>query len=73
MSWQKCMSFLKCSILATETAIHFRLYPHKDKRQTMISNKQNFDNEALKVGFILLKTKSVGKFKLKIKLAETKI
>ena len=38
----------------------------------MISNKQNVENEASKVGFTLLEIKPIEKFKLKIKLAETK-
>ena len=32
----------------------------------MISNKQNFENEAFKVDFVLLKIKIIEKFKLKI-------
>ena len=45
---------------ATEKDTHFKLYHHKNKMR--ISNKQNFENEAFKVGFVLLK----------IKLTETK-
>ena len=43
------------------------------KVRAMISNKQNVENEAFKVGFTLLKIKLIEKFKLKIKLTETKI
>ena len=39
----------------------------------MISNKQNFENEAFEVGFVLLKIKIVENFKLKTKLTETKV
>ena len=39
----------------------------------MISNEQNFDNEALKVGFVLPKITIIENFKLKIKITETKI
>ena len=38
----------------------------------MISNKQNVENEAFKVGVTLLKVKLIGKFKLKNKLTEKK-
>ena len=39
----------------------------------MISNKQNFENEAFNVGFTLLEIKMIEKFQLKIKLTATKI
>ena len=39
----------------------------------MISNKQNVENEAFKVSFVLLNIKIIEKFKLNIKLIETKI
>ena len=39
----------------------------------MMSNNQNFENEAFKVGFVLLKIKIIEKFKLKINFIETKI
>ena len=39
----------------------------------MISHKQNFENEAFTVGFVLQKIKIIEKFKLKIILTETKI
>ena len=32
MSWQKCMSFSKCSNLETKNVIHFKLCYPKDKR-----------------------------------------
>ena len=64
------MSFLKCSTLHISNFITtiFR----KIKSQTMISNKQNLENEPFKVGFVLLKIIIIEKFKLKIKLTETK-
>ena len=43
------------------------------KGGTMISNKQNFEKEAFKVGSMLLKIKIVENLKVKIKLTETKI
>ena len=43
------------------------------KGRTMISNKQNVENEAFKVGFTLLKIKLIEKFKIKMKLIERKI
>ena len=43
----------------------------KIQGQIMISNKQNFENEASKVGFVLLK-KITEKLKVKIKLIDTK-
>ena len=39
----------------------------------MIPIKQHFENEALKVGFVLLKIKVIKQFKLKMKFTETKI
>ena len=39
----------------------------------MISNKEDFENEAFTVGFTLMKIKLIERFTLKIKLAETKI
>ena len=39
----------------------------------MISNQQDVENEAFKMGFTLLKIKLIEKFKLKIKLTATKI
>ena len=41
--------------------------------RTMISNKQNVEKETFKWMFTLLKIKLIEKFKLKIKLIETKI
>ena len=49
------LSFLICSILATDKVTHLKLYHDKDKSQTVISNKQHFENEAFKVGFVLLR------------------
>ena len=43
------------------------------KGRTMISCKQNFENEAFKMGFTLLKIKLTEKFKLKVKLTVTKV
>ena len=43
----------------------------KIKVQTMVFNKQNFEYEAFKAGFVLLKIKITEKFKLKTKLIET--
>ena len=39
----------------------------------MISNKQNFKIEAIKVGFVLVKIKMIEKFKLKINLLGQKL
>ena len=39
----------------------------------MISDEQNFENEAFKMGFVIPKIRIKEKFKLKIKLTETKI
>ena len=44
----------------------------KIKGQTIISSKQNLDNEAFKVDFVLLETKIIENFKLKIKLLNLK-
>ena len=49
MSQRKCMSFLKCSVLGTEKVTHFNFITTKIEGQPMISNKQNFENEAFKV------------------------
>ena len=51
----------------------FRLSYQEVKGRTVISSKQNVENEAFEVGFTLLKIKLIEKFKLKIKLTETKI
>ena len=68
------MSFFKCSNLATEKVIHTSNFiTTKMKVQTLISNKQNSENESFKVGFVLLKIQVIEKFKLEIKLTETKI
>ena len=39
----------------------------------MISNKQKVENGTFKVGFALLRIKLIKKFRVKIKLTETKI
>ena len=67
------MSFSKCSNLEAKNVTHFRLCIIEIRGPTMISNKQNIENEAFKVGFRPLKIKLIEKFKLKIKLTETKI
>ena len=51
MSWQKCMSFSKCSKLEDKKDIHFKLCKHI-KARTIISDKQNFENKALEMGFM---------------------
>ena len=58
------MSFSKCSISVTEKVTHFRLYPHIGKRSNYVTDKQNFENEAFEVGFVLLKIKIIEKFEL---------
>ena len=70
MSRQKSMSFSKCSNLEDKNARYFKLFYQSDK--SLISNKQNVKNEAFKVAFTRLKIKLIEKFKLKIKLTETK-
>ena len=47
------MSFLKCSISATEKLHTSSFITTRIKGQTMIPNKQNFEHKALKVGFVL--------------------
>ena len=56
----------------SEKVIYFKIYHEKIESQTMISSEQNFENEVYKVGFVLLKIKITEKFKLKVKLTETK-
>ena len=66
MSWQKCMSFSKCSNLEAEKVIDFKLcHP---RGQTIISDKQNRENKAFQMGFMHLKIKIKENFKLKTKL-----
>ena len=75
MSRQKCMSciFQNAAIQKLKTS-HISDFVIKEiKGRIMISNKQNVENEAFKVGFALLKIKLIEKFKLKIELTETKI
>ena len=61
------MSFLKCSILATENLHASTFINTKIKGQTMIFCKKNFGNGAFKVGVVLPK---IDKFQLKIKLTK---
>ena len=46
MSWQKCMSFLKCSDLETKNVISFKLRQQRDKGRTIISDKKKFQRES---------------------------
>ena len=68
MSRQKRMSLSKCSNLEAKNVMHFKLCYQRDIGRTMISNKQNVENEAFKMCFTLLKVNLIEKFKLKIKL-----
>ena len=61
------MSFSKFSILEMKKLYISYFIGKKIKGQTMISNKQNFKTEVLKMHFALLKIKIIGKFKLEIK------
>ena len=72
MSWQN-MSFSKCSHLEAKKLQSSKSVIKEITSRTMIFNKQYVENEAFKMGFTLLKIKLVEKFKLKIKLTETKI
>ena len=67
MSWQKCLSFSKCSNL--EAKKRYKLYHQRDKK----SDKQNLENKAVWMDLMHLKIKIKEKFKLKTKLAEIKI
>ena len=53
--------------------LHTSNVVNKDiKSRTMISKKQNAENEAFKVVFTLIKIKLIENSKIKIKLTETK-
>ena len=73
MSWQKCMSFWKCSNLEVEKVIDFKAYQQRDKKSNYNSHKQNLENKPFQMGFMHLKIKIEEKFKLKTKLTKTKI
>ena len=73
MFQQKCMSFSKCSNYKLKT-LHASNFVIKEiKGRAVISNKQNVENEVFKLGFKLRKIKLIEKFKLKIKVIETKV
>ena len=72
MSWQKCMSFLKCSNLKLNTLDTSNFAIKEIKGRTIISGEQNFENKALD-GVNATKYKIKEKFKLKTKHTETKI
>ena len=63
----------KCSNLEAKKLHTSDIVIKEIKGRAMISNKQHVNNEAFKVGLTLLKIKLIEKFKLKIKLTETKI
>ena len=65
MSRQKGMSFSKCSNLEAKILHTSNFVTKEIKGRIMISNKQNVENEAFKVGFTLLKIKLIQKLKLK--------
>ena len=46
MSWQKCMSFSKCSNLETTNVINFNFPIKEMKGRTIILYKQNLENKA---------------------------
>ena len=74
MSWQKCMSFSKCSNLeAKNETSNFAI--KEIRGRTIISHKQNLENKGrfYMMGFMHLKIKIEEKFKLKTKLTKTKI
>ena len=73
MSWQKCMSFSKCSNVEAKNVTHCKLCYQRDKRSNYDFQHAKCQSEAFKVDLALLKIKLVEKFKLKIKLTETKI
>ena len=57
------MSFFKCSNSQLEKVHTSDFITTKIKGQAMISHKQNFEKEAFKVGFVLLKIKIIEKIK----------
>ena len=59
------MSFLNTVFLQLKKLHTSNFINTKIKSQTMISNKQNFENEAFKVGFVLLKIKIIEKLIVK--------
>ena len=71
MSQQKYMLF-RNALYVEATRIHTSNFVIKKIKGRMISNEQNVENESFKVGFTLLK-KIQKKFKLKMKLTDTKI
>ena len=73
MSRQKCMSFPKCSNLEAKK-LHTSNFVIKEiKGRTVISNKQNVENDASEVGFTLLTIKLIDKLELKRRLTVTKL
>ena len=67
MSRQKCISVSNALIKKLNALSTSNFIIKEIKGQTMISNKQNVENEAVKVVFKLLKIMLIEKFKLKIK------
>ena len=51
MSWQKCMSFSKCSNLETKKLYTSNFVVKEIKGRTIISDKQTLENKAFKTVF----------------------
>ena len=65
------MSFSESSNSEANHVTHFKLCFKEIKGRTIISNEQNVENEAHKIGFTLLKIKIIERFKLKLRLILT--
>ena len=67
MSWQKCLSFSKCSNLEAKIVIHFKICHQRDKNSNYNLQKTEYRKQSF-LRFIHLKIKIQEKFKLKTKI-----